>query len=112
MTKTLSKTTTKNGLNNRGHYKDLIRFIKHEFNLEKFHIETIPAIRNWFFWISVAFTMLFEFQTSGEILRKIITYPKAFPKKVSFLYYRILRGLNYLLRDFFNYGAFALPKIT
>lgn len=92
--------------------EDPIRFVKQEFKLEKFRIETMPAIRNWFFWISVAFTMLFDFQTQREILRKIIDYSKAFSNPASFLYYRILRGISYLLRDFFPYGGRAHAKIA
>jgi hypothetical protein len=91
--------------------EDSIRFVKQQFKIEKFRIEGMPAIRNWFFWISVAFTMLFDFQTHREILRQIINYSKAFPNPATFLYYRILRGINYLLRDFFPYGALARAKI-
>ena len=92
--------------------EDPVRFIKQEFKLEKFRIETLPAIRNWFFWISVAFTLLFDFQIHREILRKILDYSKSFPNPVSFLYYRILRGISYLLRDFFPYGGLARARIA
>ena len=92
--------------------EDSVRFIKQEFKIEKFRIETMPAIRNWFFWISVAFTMLFDFQTHREILRKILDYSKSFPNPATFLYYRILRGINYLLRDFFPYGGLARARIS
>ena len=85
--------------------EDPIRFLKQEFKLEKFLIEGVSALRNWLFWISVAFTLLFDFQTRREILRRIIEYSQSFPHPVSFLYYRILRGTSYLLRDFFNYGG-------
>lgn len=92
--------------------EDPVRFVKQEFKIEKFRIETLPAIRNWLFWISVAFTMLFDFQTHREILRKIIDYSKSFPNPATFLYYRILRGINYLLRDFFPYGGLARAKFS
>lgn len=92
--------------------EDSVRFLKQAFKLEKFLIEGMLALRNWFFWISVAFTMLFDFQTRREILQKILLYSRPFPKFVSFLYYRILRGLNYLLRDAFTYGALARAKIA
>jgi hypothetical protein len=92
--------------------EDPVRFVKQEFKLEKFRIEGMPAIRNWFFWISVAFTMLFDFQIRREILRKIIDYSKSFPNPATFLYYRILRGISYLLRDFFPYGGLARAKFS
>lgn len=92
--------------------EDTVRFLKQEFKLEKFLIEGIQALRNWFFWISVAFTMLFDLQTRREILQKILYYSRPFPKFVSFLYYRILRGLNYFLRDAFAYSALARAKIA
>lgn len=91
--------------------EDPIRFLKQTFRLEKFLLEQMPSVRKWFFWISVAFTLLFDFHTQGEILRKIIDSSKPFPKKVRFHYYRILRGINYLLRDFFPYACLARAKI-
>lgn len=91
--------------------EDPVRFVKQEFKLEKSRTETMPAIRNWFFWISAAFTMLFDFQIHREILRKIIDYSKPFPNPATFLYYRILRGINYLLRDLFPYRGMARAKI-
>lgn len=94
-----------------GGCEDPIRFLKQTFHLEKFLLERIDSVRKWFFWISVAFTMLFEFHTTGEILRKVIDYSKPFPKKVRFHYYRILRGINYLLRDCFPYDSLARAKI-
>ena len=92
--------------------EDPVRFLKQEFKLEKFLIEGLDSLRNWFFWISVAFTMLFDFQTHREILRAIIDYSKSFSESVSFLYYRILRGISYLLRDFFTYGGLARAKFS
>jgi len=91
--------------------EDPVRFLKQEFKLEKFLIENLRSLRNWFFWISVAFTMLFDFQIHREILRKIIAYSKPFPKFVTFLYYRILRGMSYLLRDLLTYNALPRAKI-
>lgn len=91
--------------------EDPVRFLKQEFRLEKFLIEGMSAIRNWFFWISVAFTMLFDFHINREILQKILDYSRPFPKFVTFLYYRILRGLNYFLRDSFAYASYARTKI-
>lgn len=92
--------------------EDPVRFLKQEFKLEKFLIEKVSSVRNWFFWISAAFTMLFDFQTHREILQKILNYSKSFPNFVTFLYYRILRGLSCLLRDFFPYGGLARAKVS
>ena len=85
--------------------EDPVRFFKQEFRIEKFRIETLQALRKWFFWIAVAFTMLFDFQTTKEILRRVIEFSKPFPTKVRFPYYRILRGINYLLRNAIPYGS-------
>lgn len=85
--------------------EDPVRFFKQEFKIEKFRIETLPAIRKWFFWIAVAFSMLFDIQTAEEILRCVINFSKPFLVKVRFPYYRILRGINYLLRNALPYGS-------
>lgn len=79
--------------------EDPIRFIKDQINLEKFLIDGIDAIRHWFFWIAVAFSLLFEVLKAREILRPVIKLAQPFKKKVRFSYYRILRGLSTLLRD-------------
>ena len=79
--------------------EDPIRFIKDQINLEKFLIDGIDAIRHWFFWIAVAFSLLFEVLKVREILRIVIKLAQPFKKKVRFPYYRILRGLSTLLRD-------------
>lgn len=92
--------------------EDPVRFLKQEFKLEKFRIESMAAIRNWFFWISVASTMLFDFHTRGEILKKILDFSQSFPNPVKFIYYRILRGINYLLRNALPYFLFSQSKIT
>ena len=92
--------------------EDPIRFLKQEFKLEKFLIEGMTSVRHWFFWISVAFTLLFDFQIHREILRKILDYSQSFPHPVSFLYYRILRGTSYLLRDSFSYGGLDRAKFS
>ncbi len=91
--------------------EDTVRFLKQEFKLEKFLIEGMSSLRKWFFWITVAFTMLFDFQTHQEILRKILDYSRSFPHPATFLYYRIFRGVNYLLRDSLAYGALHRAKI-
>lgn len=80
--------------------EDPIRFIKDQINLEKFLIDGIQAIRHWFFWIAVAFSLLFEVLKTREILRLVIKFAQPFKKKVHFPYYRILRGLSILLRDY------------
>lgn len=80
--------------------EDPIRFLKDQIHLEKFLIDGMDAIRHWFFWISVAFSLLFEVLRVREILQLVIQLAQPFKKKVRFPYYRILRGLNALLRDF------------
>lgn len=80
--------------------EDPIRFLKDQIHLEKFLIDGIEAIRRWFFWISVAFSLLFEVLRVREILQLVLKLAQPFPKKVRFPYYRILRGLNTLLREF------------
>lgn len=90
--------------------EDPIRFIKDQIRLEKFLIDGIKAIRHWFFWIAVAFSLLFEVLKLREILRPVIKLAQPFRKKVRFPYYRILRGLSTLLRDhpsFFNHLAWS-----
>lgn len=79
--------------------EDPIRFIKDQIRLEKFLIDGIEAIRHWFFWIAVAFSLLFEVLKTREILRPVLKLAQPFKKKVRFPYYRILRGLSTLLRD-------------
>ena len=79
--------------------EDPIRFIKDQTSLEKFLVDGIDAIRRWFFWIAVAFSLLFEVLKTREILRLVIKLAQPFKKKVRFPYYRILRGLSILLRD-------------
>lgn len=64
--------------------EDPIRFFKQSFQIEKFRVETLSALRKWFFWIAVAFSMLFDFQTTKEILQRIILFSKPFPAKVRF----------------------------
>ncbi|MBI1884068.1 MAG: hypothetical protein HYS08_07680 [Chlamydiae bacterium] len=80
--------------------EDPIRFIKDQIRLEKFLIDGIHAIRHWFFWITVAFSLLFEVLKVREILRPVLKLAQPFRKKVRFPYYRILRGLSTLLRNF------------
>ena len=79
--------------------EDPIRFIKDQTHLEKFLIDGIAAIRHWFFWIAVAFSLLFEVFKVREILRPIVKLAQPFKKKVRSPYYRILRGLSTLLRE-------------
>ena len=79
--------------------EDPIRFIKDQIGLEKFLIDGMDAIRHWFFWIAVAFSLLFEVLKVREILRLVIKLAQPFKKKVHFPYYRILRGLSTLLRE-------------
>ena len=74
--------------------EDPIRFLKQTFRMEKFLIDQIPAIRAWFFFISVAFSILFEIESCGKILQWTITLSQSFGKDVSFRYYRIIRGLK------------------
>ena len=52
-----------------GHYisrwsgcEDPIRFLKQTFRIEKFLINQMPAIRTWFFFISLAFSILFKIE--------------------------------------------------
>lgn len=77
--------------------EDPIRFVKQEFDLEKFLVDEMDAIRAWFFVIMVAWSMLFALEGGREILRWILKFAEAFPKEVRFVYYRILRGLKRLL---------------
>ena len=59
----------------------------------------MDAIRAWFFFIMVAFSLLFALRGGREILRWILKFAQAFEKDVKFLYYRILRGLRRLLQS-------------
>ena len=89
--------------------EDPIRFLKQAFRIEKFLIDGVPAIRAWFFFISVAFSILFEIECWGKILEWTIKLSQSFGKDVSFRYYRIIRGLKeffYLLLPSF----FPLPR--
>jgi hypothetical protein len=74
--------------------EDPIRFLKQSFRIEKFLIDGMPAIRAWFFFISVAFSILFEIESWGKIVQCIIKLSQAFGKDVKFKYYRIIRGLK------------------
>lgn len=74
--------------------EDPIRFLKQTFRMEKFLIDQIPAIRAWFFFISVAFSILFEIESWGKILEWTIKLSQPFAKDVQFNYYRIFRGLK------------------
>ena len=80
--------------------EDPVRFVKQAFGLEKFLVDDIGAIKAWFFVIMVAWSLLFALEGGREILRWIIKFAQAFPKKVRFRYYRILRGLKKLLESF------------
>jgi DDE family transposase len=60
--------------------EDPIRFLKQTFRMEKFLIDQIPAIRAWFFSISVAFSVLFEIECWGKILDCIIKLSQSFGK--------------------------------
>lgn len=72
--------------------EDPIRFLKQTFRMEKFLIDHMPAIRAWFFFISVAFSILFEIESWGKILEWTIKLSQPFGKSVKFKYYRIIRG--------------------
>jgi hypothetical protein len=74
--------------------EDPIRFLKQTFKIEKFLIDQMPAIRAWFFFISVAFSILFEIESWGKILEWTIKLSQPFGKDVQFNYYRILRGFK------------------
>jgi len=74
--------------------EDPIRFLKQAFRVEKFLIDQMPTIRAWFFFISVAFSILFEIESWGKILEWTIKLSQPFAKDVQFNYYRILRGLK------------------
>ncbi len=80
--------------------EDPVRFVKQAFGLEKFLVDDIGAIKAWFFVIMVAWSVLFALEGGREILRWIIKFAQAFPKKVRFRYYRILRGFKKLLESF------------
>lgn len=84
-----------------GHYisrwsgcEDPIRFLKQTFRMERFLINRMPAIRAWFFFISVAFSILFEIESWGKILQCMLKLSQSLGKDVSFRYYRIIRGLK------------------
>jgi len=79
--------------------EDPVRFVKQAFGLEKFLVDDIDAIKAWFFVIMVAWSLLFALEGGREILRWIMKFAQAFPKKVRFRYYRILRGLKRLLES-------------
>lgn len=94
-----------------GHYisrwsgcEDPIRFLKQTFRMEKFLINRMPAIRAWFFFISVAFSILFEIEGWGKILQCMLKLSQSFDKDVSFRYYRIIRGL----KEFFSLSLTSL----
>ncbi len=74
--------------------EDPIRFLKQTFRMEKFLIDQIPAIRAWFFFISVAFSILFKIECWEKILGWIIKLSQSFDKSVKFNYYRIIRGIK------------------
>jgi len=74
--------------------EDPIRFLKQTFRMEKFLIDGIPAIRAWFFFVSVAFSILFEIESWGKILQCMLKLSQPFGKDISFRYYRIIRGLK------------------
>ncbi len=52
--------------------------------MEKFLINGMPAIRAWFFFISVAFGVLFELEYWGKILQWMVKLSQPFGKKVKF----------------------------
>lgn len=79
--------------------EDPVRFVKQEFDLEKFLVDDMDAIRAWFFVIMVAWSLLFALSGGREILRWIMKFAQAFPKEVRFVYYRILSGLKRLLQS-------------
>lgn len=79
--------------------EDPVRFVKQAFDLEKFLVDEMDAIRAWFFVIMVAWSLLFALQKGREILRWIMKFAQAFPKEVRFVYYRILRGFKSLLQS-------------
>ncbi|HEX3037185.1 MAG TPA: transposase, partial [Thermodesulfobacteriota bacterium] len=74
--------------------EDPIRFLKQIFRMEKFLIDGMSAIRAWFFFISVAFSILFEIESWGKILECMLKLSQSFATDVSFRYYRIIRGLK------------------
>jgi hypothetical protein len=80
-----------------GGCEDPIRFLKQTFRMEKFLIDGMPAIRAWFFFISVAFSILFEIESWGKILEWVVKLSQPFGKKVRFRYYRIIQGLKEFL---------------
>lgn len=89
--------------------EDPIRFLKQTFRMEKFLIDGISAIRAWFFFISVAFSILFEIECWGKILEWVVKLSQPFGKRVKFRYYRIIRGL----KEFFYLSLppyFPLPR--
>jgi hypothetical protein len=62
--------------------EDPIRFLKQAFRIEKFLIDGMVAIRVWFFFISVAFSILFEIESWGKILEWTIKLSQLFAKDV------------------------------
>ena len=71
---------------------------KQTFRMEKFLIDHMPAIGAWFFFISLAFSVLFEIESWGKILEwDGVKLSHPFGKDVSFRYYRIIRGLKEFL---------------
>ena len=55
--------------------------------------------RGFYERIMLAFSLLFTLEGGREILRWILKFAQAFPKEVSFRYYRILRGFKRLLQS-------------
>ncbi len=89
--------------------EDPIRFLKQTFRIEKFLIDGMPAIRAWFFFISLAFSILFEIECWGKILEWMIKLSQPFGKDVKFKYYRIIRGLKEFLY-LFPLSPLPLPR--
>lgn len=88
--------------------EDPIRFFKQAFRMEKFLIDGMPAIRAWFFFISVGFSILFEIESWGKILEWVVKLSQPFGKEVKFRYYRIIRGL----KEFFYLSPTSLIPLT
>jgi len=89
--------------------EDPIRFLKQTFRMEKFLIDGMPAIRAWFFFISLAFSILFEIESWGKILEWVLWLSQSFSKDVDFRYYRIFRGLKEFLYLFLT-SLLPLPR--
>jgi hypothetical protein len=89
--------------------EDPIRFLKQTFKIEKFLIDQMPAIRAWFFFISVAYSILFEIESWGKILGCMLKLSQSFGKDVDFRYYRIFRGLKEFLYLSLN-SLLPLPR--